>query len=133
MLDWAGVAIIVTIQVAMFLYLIRRLDSLSDRLSNLEARMSGLEARMSGLEVRMAGLEVRMSDLEVKMSDLEVKTAASIADLRTELLAAIAANGERIAANGERIAANGERIARLEGVIQGRRDAEEALAQAGDD
>ena len=49
------------------------------------------------------------------MSDLEVK----MYDMRTELLAAIAANGER--------------IARLEGVIQGRRDAEEALAQAGDD
>ena len=80
MLDWAGVAIIVTIQVAMFLYLIRRLDSLSDRMS----------------------------------------------DMRTELLAAIAANGDRISANGER-------IARIEGVIQGRREAEEALAQAGDD
>ena len=72
-MDWAGVAIIVTVQVAIFLYLLRRMDNLSDRIS----------------------------------------------DLRTELLAAIAANGER--------------IARLEGVIQGRRDAEEALAQTGDD
>lgn len=48
MLDWAGIGIIVGVQVATFLYTLRRLDSLQNAVSEVREKVAQLEGILIG-------------------------------------------------------------------------------------
>ena len=48
MLDWAGIGIIVGVQVATFLYTLRRLDTLQNAVGEVKERVARLEGILIG-------------------------------------------------------------------------------------
>ena len=49
MTDWAGTGIIVVVQVATFLYILRRMDAVQNDLSELKADIDRLLTRLEGI------------------------------------------------------------------------------------
>ena len=49
MTDWAGTSIIVVVQVATFLYILRRMDAVQNDLSELKADIDRLLTRLEGI------------------------------------------------------------------------------------
>ena len=49
MLDWAGIGIIVGVQVATFLYTLRRLNSLQNAIIELKHQMDGVLTQLEGI------------------------------------------------------------------------------------
>ena len=48
MLDWAGIGIIVGVQVATFLYTLRRMDAMQKEISEVKERLARLEGIIIG-------------------------------------------------------------------------------------
>ena len=49
MLDWAGIGIIVGVQVATFLYTLRRMDSVQKEISEIKSEMKERLGRLEGI------------------------------------------------------------------------------------